>query len=314
MLPFDDNFWITVLTAIPLGLLFAAWANRLLCQERTITEQSPPTARESWVRLIGLTLVYAALCGGLYLVAVHGGQSTPEVLASAWGFALRRFSHQVLIGLILVAMAVDWDGYVIPDQITIPGMLLGLSAAFAVGELQLIHLWVDWSHAIPQLRGPDIPAWFDAHRHWHGLAWSFAGLVTGAGLTAIVRWVSSRLMGRETLGTGDITFMALIGSFLGWQPTVCAFLIAPLLGLAVGIPVKLLFNKPYIPYGPFLGISALLVLFGWGPIWLRTKGIFGDWLGLLILTGIAGISFVLLFGLLILYRRIPGRTPTDRGD
>ncbi len=277
-------------------------------------EQPPPKAGQSWRRLIGLTLTYAALCGGLYLVVVHGGQSTPEVQPSEWGLFLRRGSHQLLIGFILVAMAVDWDGYVIPDQITVPGTILGLAGAFAVGELQLIHLWVDWSYAEPQLRGPWIPAWIAAHPHWHGLAWSFAGLATGAGLTAIVRSASSRLMGLETLGTGDITFMALVGSFLGWQPTVCAFLAAPLLGLMVGLPLKLVTNKPYIPYGPFLGAGALLVLFAWGPIWLRTKDIFGDWLGLSVLAGLASICFVLLFGLLILYRRIPGRRATGPSD
>lgn len=314
MFSLNSPFWVTLLVSAPLGLLFAAWAERIIRQERTALEQPAPSAAQSRGRLIGLTLVYAALCGGLCLVAVHGGQSTPEVQPSAWGLFLRRCSHQLLIGFVLVAMAVDWDQYVIPDQITLPGTIFGLAGAFAVGELQLIHLWVDWSYAEPQIRGPWIPTWIDAHRHWHGLAWSLAGLVTGAGLTAIVRSVSSRLMGLETLGTGDITFMALIGSFLGWQPTVCAFLAAPILGLIVGLPLKLVTNKPYIPYGPFLGAGALLVLFTWGPVWLRTKEIFGDWQGLLILAGLASISFVLLFGLLILYRRIPGRTMKDRSD
>lgn len=309
---FDSTFWLTALTAVPMGFLFALWAERLIREERTHVGQPLPGRVQTWRRLVGLTVAYGVLCSGLYLVASQGGLATPEVQPTAWGLVLRRLSHQALIGFILVAMAVDWDGYVIPDQITLPGTLLGLAAALICEHNQLIHLWVDWSYEVPGLHGPWIPSWFDAHHHWHGLAWSTAGIAAGAGLTAIVRSVSSRIMGLETLGTGDITFMALIGSFLGWQPTVCAFLIAPILGLIVGIPLKLLTNKPYIPYGPFLGAGALLVLFGWGPIWFRTRGIFGDWLGLLMLTGLAGASFVLLLGLLIGYRRIPGRTPTER--
>ncbi len=254
-----------------------------------------------------MTLWYIGLCVILAQKVAAGGQATPEVLPSPWGENLRLIYHQVLIGLILVATAVDWDGYVIPDQITLPGMAVGLLAAFLSGELQLIHLWVDWSIEMPQVRGPYFPDWFDAHRHWHGLSWSGAGLVIGAGLTWLVRAVSSWLMGRETLGFGDVTLMAVIGSFLGWQPAVCAFLLAPLLGLLVGIPLKLMTNKPYIPFGPFLGGGALIVLYSWGPIWLRTRGIFGDWYGLLILAALAGLGFVMLIGMLQIYRRIPGR-------
>jgi leader peptidase (prepilin peptidase) / N-methyltransferase len=79
------------------------------------------------------------------------------------------------------------------------------------------------------------------------------------------------------------------------------------LGLVVGIPLKLVTNKPFIPYGPFLGAGAILVIFAWGPIWYRTRGIFGDWYGLLILSGLAGAGFLLLMGLLVVYRSIPGK-------
>lgn len=265
------------------------------------------TASSRWTRLSFWAVSYIVLCGTLFQVVSAGGQSTPEVQPSGWGMSLRLVYHELMIGLILVATAIDWDGYIIPDQITMPGMLIGCLGAFAFGELQLIHLWVDWSVAIPQISGPYIPAWFDPHRHWHGLAWSLAGLGMGAGLTWLVRASSSWLMGRETLGFGDVTFMAMAGSFLGWQPTVCAFLIAPLLGLLVGVPLKWMTNKSYIPFGPFLGGGVLVVLFGWGPIWFRSRGIFGDWFGLLILAGLASVGFVMLIGLLLLYRNIPGR-------
>jgi leader peptidase (prepilin peptidase)/N-methyltransferase len=298
---------MTLIVSLPLGGLFAAWAERLIVTDRRIMSRPQATSRESWGRMAAFTVIYAACAAGLFVSVSSGWQATDEVQPSAWGLFLRRSYHQLLIGLILVATVVDWDGYVVPDQITNWGTLIGVLGAFLGSEMQLVHLWVDWSVAVPQLRGPYFPAWFDAHRHWHGLSWSVAGLIVGAGLTWKVRLVSSRLLGRETLGFGDVTFMAMIGSFLGWQPTVCAFLMAPLLGLCVGIPLKLLTNKPYIPYAPFLGAGALIVLYAWGPIWYRTRGIFGDWYGLLILAGMAGIGFVLLLGLLMAYRSIPVR-------
>lgn len=304
----DLGFWLNIAVALPVGLVFGYWADQMIDRDRQLMQRPPATAREQRSCIIGFAIVFALLCGGLYLAVAAGWQATPEVIPSQLGFLQRRTFHQLLIGLILVATVVDWDGYIIPDQITFPGMLIGLFAATVIGELQLIHLWVDWSYAVPDLRGPYFPDWFDRYRRLHGFAWSATGVIVGAGLTWTVRAVSSRLMGRETLGFGDVTFMGMIGSFLGWQPTVCAFLIAPLLGLVVGIPLKLMTNKPFIPYGPFLGIAAIGVLFAWGPIWLRTRGIFGDAFGLLILAALAGLGFVLLLGMMVAYRSIPGKT------
>lgn len=271
------------------------------------------TLGESRWRIGFIAVVFTALGAALQLAAANGWQATPEVQPTEWGFIARLIYQQLLIGLILVATVVDWDGYIIPDQITFPGMLLGLVGAFAIAHGQLIHLWVDWNLAIPGIYGdgPYLPQWFDKHRHLHGLAWSATGLVVGAGLTWIIRAVSSRLLGRETLGFGDVTFMGMIGSFLGWQPTVSAFAIAPMIGLAVGLPLKLLTNKPYIPYGPFLGAAAVLVIFGWGPLWFRTRNVFGDAGGLLILTALASAGFIVLLGLLIAYRSIPTRDKSE---
>ena len=71
-----------------------------------------------------------------------------------------------------------------------------------------------------------------------------------------VRFCSSRILGREALGLGDVTLMGMIGTFLGWQPTVFVFLAAPLCGLALLIPVKVLWRRSHVPYGPFLAAGT----------------------------------------------------------
>lgn len=138
------QFWIIVFSAVPLGLLFGWWSDRLIALDRQLTQRPPLSAGMKWPRRLMMTGLYVTLCGGLFLVVSAGGQATPEVQPSPWGLGLRRYYHQMLIGLILVATVVDWDGYIIPDQITFPGMLAGLCGAFLGGEMQLIHLWVDW--------------------------------------------------------------------------------------------------------------------------------------------------------------------------
>ena len=300
---------VTGLIGLLVGLGLSCWLEQLSRVERAALNLSAVSSRVRWLRCAALILVTALLFGALHW-AEHGARvlDTDEVQPSWLGREMRLYYHLVLLSLLIVATAIDFDCYMIPDRITFPGMLVGLFGAVAFGDLQLNHLWVDWSIAIPQLRGPMIPAWYAPHPHWHGLAWSSAGLITGAGLTWLARAVSSRVMGQEAMGFGDVTLMAMIGSFLGWQAVVLVFLLAPLAGLTVGILIKLVSGKTYLPYGPWLSIAAVFILFRWSWLWEQTRVIFSDWLSLTVLAGIGGVGFVLLLGLTRLYRAIPVRS------
>ncbi|GIS60188.1 MAG: hypothetical protein CM1200mP2_24130 [Planctomycetaceae bacterium] len=86
--------------------------------------------------------------------------------------------------------------------------------------------------------------------------------------TWLVRSVSGLVLGREALGLGDVTLMAMIGSFVGWQPVLFIFLLAPFCGLVVGLLARVLTNRPFVPYGPFLAAAASVVLLAWRWIWL----------------------------------------------
>ena len=66
------------------------------------------------------------------------------------------------------------------------------------------------------------------------------------------------MLGQEAMGLGDVTLMAMIGSFLGWQPVLFVFLLAPFCGIVVGLVAKTMLNRSYVPYGPYLSVAALL--------------------------------------------------------
>lgn len=85
------------------------------------------------------------------------------------------------------------------------------------------------------------------------------------------------------------------------------FLLAPIAGLTVGVFISLVSGKTYLPYGPWLSLAALFVLFFWNWLWERTRLIFSDWLGLGILAGTGALGFVALLGMVRLYRAIPTR-------
>jgi len=204
----------------------------------------------------------------------------------------------------------------IPDSITVTGIVAGIGWAVFSGDLQTIHLWVDWNDEMVSLHGPYIPEWIKVYPHWHGLAWSAAGMAAGAVLTWLVRAVSSWFLGRESMGLGDVTLMAMIGSFVGWQPIIVIFFLAPFCGLIVGLGARVLSGQRYIPYGPFLSTAALLVLFLWKWIWTfemhwsdrdvhSIRKLFGDAIGLAMILGAALFVLVLLLGLMRLYQNIP---------
>ena len=67
------------------------------------------------------------------------------------------------------------------------------------------------------------------------------------------------------MGFGDVILMAMIGSFLGWQPTVVVFFIAPECALLVVAALWVIRRDREIPYGPYLSIATLILILGWTP-------------------------------------------------
>jgi leader peptidase (prepilin peptidase)/N-methyltransferase len=279
---------------------------RRISRERVLLGFAPTPPGWSRLRPVLLGIASAGFALSLcYAELTLGCLDTTEVQPPEWSRQVRVCYHAALASLLLLATAIDLDCYLIPDAITGPGILCGVVAAVAFGDLQFAHLWVDWTDPNVRLYGPYIPQWYKDYPMAHALAWSVAGCLAGGGLTLLVRILSSRVLGVETMGLGDVTLMAMVGSFLGWQAVVLAFALAPFTGLIVGLIGKLLFNRPYLPYGPCLSAASMAVIFGWGWLWFRTRLMFSDLVGLAMLAGIGAVVMTLLLALLRLYRNIP---------
>lgn len=171
--------------------------------------------------------------------------------------------HLALLTLLVSITATDLQTFYILDRSCLAGLLIGVSLATISGDLQMEHIWVDWSWEEPQLRPPWTPAWISRHPHLHGLAWSLTGAIVGAGLTWVVRVLAHWALDRPALGAGDVFLMAMIGSFLGWQATLMAFALAPVFAVSIGIVSRLCLRQAALPYGPFLAAGAVAVLFAW---------------------------------------------------
>ena len=289
---------IAFLVGLGVGPVLAMCVNRL-CEQ-------PPQRPERLVT----TLVTAALFAiSVLMIVGFEWQRTPEVLPDPFWRYGRLLSHLILVGFLIVATATDLREYVIPDQITYTGTALAVVLATASGDVQLIHIWVDWNQPFAAQVGAEIPAWIQQHPHWHGLVWSLAGAAVGAGLTWLARGISSLVLGQEAMGLGDVTLMGMIGGFLGWQPVLFVFLLAPFCGIVVGLVAKTMHNRSHVPYGPYLSLAALFVMLDWKWIWMweptrsvSIRRLFGDVPSLAILAGVAFVSLLVLLGIVRWWR------------
>ncbi len=169
-----------------------------------------------------------------------------------WHFGLSLTALRVGIAatILLGVMMTDLLHYVIPDGFTLTGFLVGILmplVAMFVGEV-----------------GPFVGPW-DA----------LVGACAGAGLIAITGWLGEIAFGKEAMGQGDVTLMAMIGAMVGPGRSFLTIFIGSGLGAAVYLllvlPIGLLrakragaeFEPPLVPFGVFLAPAGMIALL-WG--------------------------------------------------
>ena len=116
--------------------------------------------------------------------------------------------------------------------------------------------------------------WLLGGSHWQSLLTALVGMSAGSCLIWAVRLIGFAALRREAMGFGDVTLMGMIGAFLGWQACLIIFFLAPVAGLVLGVTQWILRRDNEIPYGPFLCLAALVVIFGWADVWNRSRHIF----------------------------------------
>lgn len=137
-----------------------------------------------------------------------------------------------LFSALLVVSGTDLTHKIIPDAVTLPGIVLGLIGAATVLPVGLIN--------------------------------ALLGVAVGGGILWGLAWVSPYLFGKEGMGGGDIKLLAMIGAFLGWKPALLTIMIGSLAGSIIGVSLiacRLMKRDEYIPFGPFLVLGAVLSMF-----------------------------------------------------
>ncbi len=121
--------------------------------------------------------------------------------------------------------------------------------------------------------------WLLGGRNWTSLLSALVGMAAAGGLVWAIRLIGSAVLRREAMGFGDVTLMAMIGAYVGWQASILIFFVAPLAAVAVGLVILALRRENVIPFGPFLCLATLFVLLRWPAIWNWARPRFEpDWL------------------------------------
>ena len=76
------------------------------------------------------------------------------------------------------------------------------------------------------------------------------------------------------MGLGDVTLMAMVGAWLGWQPCLLACFLAVFIGLVHGVTQLVVRSETELPFGPSLCLAAAAVVVWWRPLWQQTEVFF----------------------------------------
>ncbi|SMP46156.1 Type IV leader peptidase family protein [Neorhodopirellula lusitana] len=103
--------------------------------------------------------------------------------------------------------------------------------------------------------------------HWLGMLSSLIGLAVGGGIIWAVRLVGSWAMQMEAMGFGDVTLMAMVGSFIGWQGSIIAFFLAPLAAIVIVLVRYIITRDHQTPFGPYLCAGTALTVLWWDRVY-----------------------------------------------
>ena len=251
----EDPWQLTVLAGV-LGLLLGSFLN--VCTLRWPNDESvvsPPSHcpncdyRLHWYDNVPL-LSYLFLGGKCRSCRAGISFQYPVVEAATgliWAGCFMQFGLSVesargalLLSILLGIAITDARFYIIPDQFSLGGGLLGLALAPFPGGLTLLE--------------------------------SFLGAVVGFGVLFGVAKLGTWLFKKEAMGGGDLKMMGMVGAFLGVPGVLLTLFLGALLGSIVFGPISWKTGK-LVPFGIFLAVGAA-VTYGWGEVlihWYTTN-------------------------------------------
>lgn len=196
-----------------------------------------------------------------------------------FGLTFATVAYCLLGSALIVATMIDLRYYIIPDEITLYGLGIGLLLAGA--------------ESIAGLSGLSVGG---LGMRVHGILDGLLGVLLGGGTLLVVGYLGSVYLkwkikhygtGAEPLpehargdddedletmamGGGDIKLLAMLGAFFGWQGALMILMLSSMLGASAGVVLLIVSRRRglgmRIPFGPWIAVAALLTMLAQDPI------------------------------------------------
>jgi leader peptidase (prepilin peptidase) / N-methyltransferase len=176
----------------------------------------------------------------------------------AFGLTTEALKWAIFSALMIVLVFTDMRERILPDVINFSGFAAGLLLSLVTKPSDGIALSV--ANRIFDFPPPTSVI---------SLADALLGAAFGSGLLWLVAEAYFRLRGREGMGLGDVKMMLMAGAFLGLKRTLLTILAGSVLGSVLGLAFMLAKRKGSdyeLPFGTFLGMAAVLVMFFGTPL------------------------------------------------
>jgi len=148
-----------------------------------------------------------------------------------FGFSLKFLVTIIFLYLLIPIFFIDLRHSVIPDKVTIPGIIIGFLFSFFITDIQ----WLN----------------------------SLLGITIGGGMLLLIALIGKWVFKKEAMGMGDVMVFMMVGAFLGWKGVILTLIIASFIGSIVGVIIIAQKKKKdtVIPFGPFIAIATVIVYF-----------------------------------------------------
>ncbi len=165
-----------------------------------------------------------------------------------FNFSLDFLIYAALLSALIVISFIDLEHRIIPDELSVRGIVVGLIIS---GFYPALQNQTSWKFSL-----------------LHSLMGILLGGISIYLMGLLGNLIIFKLMKKESIdgetestGLGDVKLLAMIGSFLGWKLTILTFFLAPFFGTIVGIYILFYKKRHLIPYGPFLSLAAAISIF-----------------------------------------------------
>ncbi len=172
-----------------------------------------------------------------------------------WGLLPPAFLNAALASAVIVLIFIDYHHQILPNVITLPGILAGIALCTLQTPAFFRDLLVYKLAALIHQPDPSLVL------PWVG---SILGALLGGGILLLVGSAYQMARKKQGLGMGDVKMMAMVGAFMGWRLTLFVIFAGSALGSLIGLFLILFKGQTLqtkLAFGTFLGAATLITLF-----------------------------------------------------